>query len=132
MKYASFVWSPHTEVNINKLESVQRRAMRFVMSNYDRYSSVSDMLSMLHMSTLEGRRNAQSLSIFYKILNNLVDISLPDCIISSQVQNRGHNSKFIPIRPHIDVYKFSFYPRVLLLWNNLSPNIVNAKTYDEF
>ena len=105
--------------------------MQFVMSNYDRYSSVSDMLSMLHMSTLEERRNAQSLSIFYKILNNLVDISLPDYIIPSQVQNRGHNNKFIPIQPHIDVYKFSFYPRVLLLWNNLSPNIVNAKTYDE-
>ena len=67
------------------------------------------------------------------ILNNLVDISLPDCTIPSQVQNRGHNNKLIPIQPHIDVpYKFSFYPRVLLLWNNLSPNIVNAKTYDEF
>ena len=105
--------------------------MQFVMSNYDRYSSVSDMLSMLHMSTLEERRNAQSLSIFYKILNNLVDISLPDYIIPSQVQNRGHNNKFIPIQPRIDVYKFSVYPRVLLLWNNLSPNIVNAKTYDE-
>ena len=55
MEYASFVWLPHTVVNINKLESVQRRAMRFVMSNYNRYSSVSDLLSMLHMSTLEGR-----------------------------------------------------------------------------
>ena len=108
MEYASFIWSPHTAVNINKLESVQRRAMRFVMSNYDQYSSVSDMLSMLHMSTLEGRQNAQSLSIFYKILNNLVDVSLPDCTIPSQVQNRGHNNKFIPIQPRIDVYKFSF------------------------
>ena len=75
--------------------------MQFVVSNYDRYSSVSDVLSMLHMSTLEGRQNAQSLSIFYKILNNLVDVSLPDYIIPSQVQNRGHNNKFIPIRPRM-------------------------------
>ena len=65
------------------------------------------MLSILHMSTLEGMQNAQSLSIFYKILNNFVDVSLPDFIISSQVQNRGHNNKFIPIQPRIDVYKFS-------------------------
>ena len=65
---------------------------------------------MLHMSTLEERWNAQSLSIFYKVLNNLADVSLPDCIIPSQVQNRGHNNKFIPIQPHIDVSKFSFYP----------------------
>ena len=73
---------------------------------------------------------AQSLSIFYKILNNLVDVSLPDCIIPSQVQNRDHNNKLIPIQPRIDVYKFSFYSRVLLLWNNLSPNIVNDEFQD--
>ena len=29
----------HTAININQLESVQRRAIRFVMPNYDRYSS---------------------------------------------------------------------------------------------
>ena len=36
MEYATFVWSPHTAANINKLKAVQRRAARFVMSNYDR------------------------------------------------------------------------------------------------
>ena len=41
------VWSLHTNTNINKLESVQRRAARYVMSDFDRYSSVnvSEMLS---------------------------------------------------------------------------------------
>ena len=87
MEYTSFVWSLHTAININKLESVQRRTTRFVMSNYDRYSSVSKMLSMLHLSWLEEKRNAYSLSIFYKIINNLVDVSLPDCITPSHVQN---------------------------------------------
>ena len=40
MKYAAFVWSPHTAVNINKLEAVQRRATCFVMLKYDRHSSI--------------------------------------------------------------------------------------------
>ena len=95
--------------------------MQFVMSNYDHYSSVSEMLSMLHLSRLNGRRNAHSLSTFCKILNNFI-------VTPGHVQNRGHNNKFIPIQPCIDAYKFSFYPRVLL-WNNLPSNIVNAKTY---
>ena len=69
------------------------------------------MLSMLHMSTLEGRQNAQSLSIFYKILNNLVDVSLPNCIIPSQVQNRDHNNKFIPIQPRIKTSGSESRPR---------------------
>ena len=64
MEYASFVWLPHTTININELESVQRRATRFVMSNYDRYSSVSEMLSMLHLSRLEGRWNAHLYQYF--------------------------------------------------------------------
>jgi len=46
LEYAAFVWSPHTNTNINKLESVQRRAARYVMSDFDRYSSVSEMLSL--------------------------------------------------------------------------------------
>ena len=62
----------------------------------------------------------------------MVDVSLPDCITPSHVQNRGHNKghykKFIPIQPRM----YGFYPRVLLLWNTLSSNIVDAKTFEEF
>ena len=60
MEYATFVWSPHTLQNINKLEAIQRRAARFVMSNYDRHSSVSEMLRiLLQWSRLQERRNVQ-------------------------------------------------------------------------
>ena len=31
LEYAAIVWSPYTNININKLESVQRRAARYVM-----------------------------------------------------------------------------------------------------
>ena len=47
LEYAAFVWSSHTNTNINKLESVQRRAARYVMSDFDRYGNVSKMLSTL-------------------------------------------------------------------------------------
>ena len=67
MEYAAFVWSPHTA---NKMESVQRRATCFVMSNYDRYNSVSEMLFLLQWSSLQSRRNA--LAIIANILQNSV------------------------------------------------------------
>ena len=44
LEYTLPVWSPHTRCLINKLESVQRRAARFVMSDYYLTSSVSAML----------------------------------------------------------------------------------------
>ena len=37
LDYAAFVWSPHTTNSINNLESIQRRAARYVMSDYNRY-----------------------------------------------------------------------------------------------
>ena len=36
------------EQNIHKLEMVQRRAARFVMSNYNRTASVTEMLNSLY------------------------------------------------------------------------------------
>ena len=54
LEYAAFVWSPHTNTNINKLESVQRRAARYVMSDFDRYSSVTEMLSTLQWESLKN------------------------------------------------------------------------------
>ena len=132
MEYATFVWSPHTAANINKLEAVQRRAVRFVMSNYDRHSSVTNMISVLQLKNLQERRNVQSLLIFYKILNNMVDVSLPDCMMPGSTQTRGHNKKFIVIQSRIDAYKFSFFPRVISLWNNLPQDIVQTPTYEQF
>ena len=34
LEYASLAWSSHTQPNINKVESVQTRAARFVLGNY--------------------------------------------------------------------------------------------------
>ena len=47
LEYAVPVWALHTRYLINKLESVQRRATRFVMSDYYIISRVSVMLHHL-------------------------------------------------------------------------------------
>ena len=56
MEYASCVWGPHTQRNVNKLEMVQRRAARFVKGDFDRTSSVTSMLADLRWNTLQERR----------------------------------------------------------------------------
>ena len=52
LEYASTVWSPYHEQNIYKLEMVQRRAARFVLNNYDRMASVTEMLNTLQWNIL--------------------------------------------------------------------------------
>ena len=48
VEYTTVAWSPHTNRWIDCIESVQRRAARFVISDYSRYGSVSSMLTDLN------------------------------------------------------------------------------------
>ena len=54
-EYASAVWPPFTKTHINLVESVQRRAARFVTSDYGFTSSVTGMLKLLGWMSLECR-----------------------------------------------------------------------------
>ena len=74
MEYSSIIWDPHTSVNINCVESVQRYAARMCFRNYSRYSSVTSMLAELNLPTLEERRIRAKLQLFYKIIYHLVTI----------------------------------------------------------
>ena len=53
--YASSAWDPYTQSSINKLESVQRRAARFVTGEYRTTCSVSEVISNLVWETLQER-----------------------------------------------------------------------------
>ena len=137
MDYAAFVWSPHTTNNINKLEAIQRRAARYVMSNYNKYSSMSNMLATLNWKSLKQRRDIQSLTILHvqdTVRNGLADVVLPNCLIPNRLATRGHNKKFHQISFEVDAFKFSYYPRVIPIWNGLPEYniIVNAPTMDIF
>lgn len=50
MEYASTVWDPHTQTNLQKLEMVQLRAARYVKNRQRHTSSVADMLSTLNLA----------------------------------------------------------------------------------
>ena len=58
LEYASSVWDPHTTVNIQKLESVQRRIARFCLYDHSRYSSVTNMLLSLNLPSLGNQLNS--------------------------------------------------------------------------
>ncbi len=47
LEYSAVVWDPYLKKDTDKLEKLQRKAVRFTTSNYDRTSSVTKMLSDL-------------------------------------------------------------------------------------
>ena len=80
LEYASAVWDPHTDELTNKVEIVQRRAAQWTLHDYARTTSVTSLLSQLNWHTLEERRSVARLCLFYKIINGLVAMPLPDYI----------------------------------------------------
>ena len=48
LEYASTVWSPHTTTDIQKIESVQRRAAKWTTRDYRYTSNATSMLNNLN------------------------------------------------------------------------------------
>ena len=68
MEYASIIWEPFRDNHVGALEAVQRKAARWVKSDYERESSVTQMLNSLNLDTLQERRRISRLAFLYKIL----------------------------------------------------------------
>ena len=75
LEYAATVWDPHTDINIAKLEGVQRRTARFVTNDYNYTSSVTALMRAIEWESLQQRRQEAKAVMMYRIVNSLVDSS---------------------------------------------------------
>ena len=129
--YASAVWDPHQKFNQEKLEMVQRRATRFVKSRYKRTDSVTAMLDELGWPILSKRRKDARLILFYKIINNLVQVPHEHILIKAYEGTRKKNNhKCRHIAVNTSQYRQSFFPKTVGPWNQLS--FADSPTLENF
>ena len=55
LEYCAAIWDLHLEKDIQQLEAIQRRAARFVVQDFSRYSSVKSYLNDLKWAPLKDR-----------------------------------------------------------------------------
>ena len=99
LEYACTVWDRHTQVNVRRIDYVQRRAARYVCNRWHNTSSVSTMLHELSWESLARRRERARLCMIYKVVHGLVDIPwLQNKVLTSNPQcTRGsHSWKYAP------------------------------------
>ena len=133
LEYASAVWNPHASGQVNSLESVQRQAARFVTNNYDRTASVTEMLQDLQWDSLATRRMTHQCAMFYKIRLGLVNIPFPSCVIPSNRLGRVTNTCcYQNIQARVNSFKYSFFVRVIPVWNRLPTPVVSASSIHQF
>lgn len=132
-EYCCSVFNPHHKDQIRKIEMVQRRAARYITHRYRNTSSVSTMLEHLQWESLESRRSKIQLTLFYKIVNDLVDIPADSYLTPASGRTRSsHSRKFIQFATSSDTFKFSFFPRTVPSWNNLPASVAEAPSLASF
>ena len=92
---ACTVWDPYLQQDIDAIERVHRRsrAARFVTNKYRNTSSVGNMLQYLEWRSLQDRRKDSRLNMFYKIVNNKVEIQKTDRLIPQKRQTLHSHTK---------------------------------------
>ena len=134
LEYSSTVWDTNTENLIKQIESVQRRAARFTMRDYSRYSSPTDMMTKLKWEPLKQRRKIARVTMIHKIVNG--QAAIPEQKFLQPVKrssNRNqHTKRFTRPNGKKDCWVDSFFPSTIPVWNKLPQYIVDIKETQAF
>jgi len=133
LEYAVPVWSPNKMKDIEKVESVQRRATKQIPGMKD--LTYQERLIKLKMPTLRHRRARADMIEVYKILHEIYDpeIKTPlKKLRDIRPEARGHKLALSMPRHRLDLRKYSFMHRVVPIWNSLSELTVTAPNVDTF
>ena len=131
LEYNQSVWSPRLQMDIDRLERVQRRATKQV--NGLRHLSYPDRLRLLKLPTLVFRRLRGDMIETYKIIRNIYDQDVSPSLTLSTSSLRGHNFKlFIEGGSRTNLGRHSFRHRIAAEWNRLPNEVVSAPSLNSF
>ena len=120
LEYACQVWSPHAKGLTDKLETIQRRGVRWIF-RLGPMDSVTECMRVNSIQELKDRREDLDLKFLKRIVFGLYDLDLNNYISF----NPSHQTRHGVVHPHfrIDQYKHSFY-------NRMAPNVVGQGVDD--
>ena len=129
--YASQVWSPHTKEKIAALERVQRHATKFILKTELCYP---ERLVKLKLLPLEYRREILDLCFFFKCLKGYIDFDVLSYVNFKTPKYNIRNSEAMLVKGlfKTNVFKFSFFNRIVDLWNCLPLDIRTIEHFSSF
>ena len=78
MEYAASIWDPYLQKEVRVLEAIQRKAAKWVTSEYSFSVSLTKLLTKLIWASLADSRQLQRLLLFYKIKSDSVVLDFSD------------------------------------------------------
>ena len=112
LDYGRSVWDPQGVVLQEELETVQKRAARFVTGNYNNYEtgSMNGILGQLKWESLKERRKDNRLILLYKGFKGKASVPTDDLIPKTRRCRNQHFMAFQTPIANTYVYKGSFFP----------------------
>ena len=121
--------------NISLIESIQRRATKFILKSDDEYLF---RLRKLRLLSLEDRRLMADVVFFCKVVNNHVRLTLDSRVRFSGDFDRGYalrsmdTPNLLTSLSRTNLFKFSFMKRIVGEWNSLPLDIREASSVKDF
>lgn len=135
LEYASIVWAGASEQLLRRVDQVQIRAMRLSSGATNR-SNIGLLYADLQWQSLRSRRDYFVVKMFFKIVNGMCPNYLK-AILPLEVNDirrsklRNPNKLTIP-KTRLNLFKSSFVPRGISMWNNLPQEYYSILTLTSF
>lgn len=125
LEYASIIWHPNSSTLNKRLESVQNKAARFILSSYSSFNSVSLLKRKLNLLNLDTRRKFLRLSFFHSLYFGDSSFAATHILPAHHISTRvDHIHKVSPIFARTVKYQTSPLLLSITEWNALPECIV--------
>ena len=116
----------------SNMESIQYKAC-LAITGAIQGSSKEKLYNELGLESLQSRRWMRKLCLFYKIFRNQTPTYLTDLVPTSNRSYSLRNSQNVPLmRVNHQFFKNSFFPSIIMEWNNLDLEIRNSDNLQHF
>ena len=123
------VWAPQSpSSDMYRLESIQRRATKFILQDHD--SSYSDRLMKLNLIPLSYWLELKDIVFFFKCKVGVYELDIQQFIEQPPHQStRSSSGDFLcPNLCRTSLFRNSYFNRIVNIWNNLPNNIKSSSS----
>ena len=133
--YASEVWAPSTIGSITKIESLQRRATKFILNtHWQEDISYHERLSRLNLLPLTYWHEVKDLIFYFKCRAGHYTLPIADYVKPKGTRLTRHSSDQDVLIPkcRTKLFQFSYFNRIAKLWNTLPVSTRTLSSLNQF
>ena len=133
LEYACQLWDPCTQNDINKLESVQKFALKLISHRWD--ASYGELTRLVNVPMLSKRKLHLKLAQVYKIVHHDGLCDFPEGIFQIELAHSSRLARDQTLHcpfARTNYYYNSFVPSSIRAWNSLEVDIVQTQSLRSF